>query len=96
MTDKLKTVYPLKLRFAGGINTYICVTEAHVSLNKMTKFAIILNQRVLDYICTSLAHAKCLVKIIFGRYIFTCEPIFNLFEALCRHLKMQKDDRSYF
>ena len=47
----------------------------------MTKFAIILNQRVLDYICNSLAHAKCLVKIFLGA---TFLPV-NRFSICLKH-----------
>ena len=39
---------------------------------------------------TSLAHAKCLFKMIFGHNYFISEPIFKLFVALFRTHGLQK------
>ena len=41
---------------------------------------------------TSLAHAKCLFKIIFGHNYFISEPIFKIFVTLFTTLGLQKDD----
>ena len=40
---------------------------------------------------TSLAHAKCLFKMIFGHNYFISERIFKLFVALFRTHELQKD-----
>ena len=45
---------------------------------------------------TSLAHAKCLFKMIFGHNYLIGEPIFKLFVALFRTHELQKDDMVIF
>ena len=45
---------------------------------------------------TSLAHAKCLFKTIFGHNYFTSELIFKIFAALFRTFGLQKDDKVIF
>ena len=58
-------------------------------LNKVTKFASILNLRFSDYLpCT----CKIPGQDHFGHKFFICEPIFNSFVALSRTFGMLKDD----
>ena len=45
---------------------------------------------------TTLAHAKCLCKIIFGHNYCNCEPIFKLFAALFTTFGLQKDGMVIF
>ena len=45
---------------------------------------------------TSLAHAKCLFKMIFGHNYFISEAIFKLFVALFRTHELQKDGMVIF
>ena len=45
---------------------------------------------------TSLAHAKCLFKIIFGHNNFISESIFKIFATLFTTFRLQKDDKVRF
>ena len=58
-------------------------------LNRVAKFARILNLRFLDFLpCT----CKMPGQDHFGRLIFIYEPIFNFFVALFTTFGMKKDD----
>ena len=49
---------------------------------------------------TSLAYIftmeKKLVKIVFGRKFFICEPIFKIFAAHFTTFRVERDDKSHF